>query len=82
MLPIVHHSTINSIDDTESTEISTGRRMDKEVTGCIHNGIVLSLQSNTSDSVLIRWRNLEFILQSEVCQKEKDRYILTHMNEI
>ena len=30
--------------------------------------------------VLMRWMNLESIIQSEMCQKEKDKYhILTHV---
>ena len=33
-----------------------------------------------SESVLMRWMNLEPIIQSEVSQKEKDKYhILTHI---
>ena len=35
---------------------------------------------NTFESVLMRWMNLEPIIQSEVSQKEKDKYcILTHI---
>ena len=35
---------------------------------------------NTFESVLMRWMNLEPIIQSEVNQKEKDKYhILTHI---
>ena len=35
---------------------------------------------NTFESVLMRWMNLESIIQSEVSQKEKDKYhILTHI---
>ena len=35
---------------------------------------------NTSQSVLMRWINLEPIIQSEVSQKEKDKHhILMHM---
>ena len=38
------------------------------------------LKRNTFKSVLIRWMNLEPIKQSEVSQKEKNKYcILTHM---
>ena len=36
----------------------------------------------TFESVLMRWMNLEPIIQSEVSQKEKDKYcILTHILE-
>ena len=38
---------------------------------------------NTSESVLMRWINLEPIIQSEVSQKEKDKHsILTHIYRI
>ena len=45
----------------------------------IHNGKYSAIKKNTFESVLMRWRKLEPIIQSEVCQKEKDNYyILTH----
>ena len=54
--------------------------MDKEVVVHIHSGILLSHKKNTFESVLMRWMNLEPIIQSEVSQKEKDKYcILMHI---
>ena len=42
-----------------------------------------AIKRNTFESVLMRWMNLESILQSEVSQKEKDKYrILTHIYRI
>ena len=39
-----------------------------------------AIKRNALESVLIRWMNLEPITQSEVSQKEKDKYhILTHI---
>ena len=39
-----------------------------------------SIKRNTLESVLMRCMNLEPIIQSEVSQKEKDRYhVLTHI---
>ena len=39
-----------------------------------------AIKRNTFESVLMRWMNLEPIIQSEVSQKEKDKYhILMHM---
>ena len=39
-----------------------------------------AIERNTSESVLMRWMNLEPIIQCEVSQKEKDKYhILTHI---
>ena len=33
-----------------------------------------AINRNAFESVLMRWMNLESIIQSEVCQKEKDKY--------
>ena len=42
-----------------------------------------ALKRNEFESVLVRWINLEPIIQSEVSQKEKNKYhILTHINGI
>ena len=39
-----------------------------------------AIKRNTSESVPMRWMNLEPIIQSEVSQKEKDKdHILTHI---
>ena len=39
-----------------------------------------AIKRNTFESVLMRWMNLEPITQSEVSQKEKDKYrILIHI---
>ena len=38
------------------------------------------IKINAFESVLMRWMNLEPIIQSEVSQKKKDKYhILTHI---
>ena len=54
--------------------------MDKEVVP-IYNGMCYSaIKRNRFESVIMRWMNLEPIIQSEVRWKEKDRYcILTHI---
>ena len=48
---------------------------------CIHAREYYSaIKRNTSESVLMRWMNLEPIIQTEVSQKEKDKYrILKHI---
>ena len=39
-----------------------------------------AIKRNTSESVPMRWMNLEPIIQSEVSQKEKHKYhIVTHI---
>ena len=46
----------------------------------IPNGLLLSHKRKAFESVLMRWVNLEPILQSKVSQKEKDKCcILTHI---
>ena len=48
----------------------------------IYDGI-LAIKRNILESVLMRWMKLESIIQSEVSQKEKDKYhILMHINGI
>ena len=45
----------------------------------IHNGI-LAIKRNTFESVLMRWMNLEAIIQNEERQKRKRKYrILMHI---
>ena len=39
-----------------------------------------AIKNNSFESVLMRWMKLEPIMQSEVCQKDKDHYsILAHI---
>ena len=42
----------------------------------IYNGILLSCKKNTFESIPMRWLNLELIIQSEVSQKEKNKYFI------
>ena len=56
--------------------------MDKEAVIHTHNGI-LAIKRNAFESVIMRWMNLEPIIQSEVSQKENDKYnILTYIHGI
>ena len=39
-----------------------------------------AIKRNTFESVLMRWMNLELIIQNEVSKKEKDKYhVLMHI---
>ena len=59
--------------------MSIKRRMDKEVVH-IYNGRFSAIKSNTFELVIMRWVNVEPVIQSEVNQKEKDKYhILTYI---
>jgi len=43
-------------------------------------GYSLAIKMNTFESVLMRWMNLEAVIQSEVRQKEKNKcHIFTHI---
>jgi len=56
---------------------------DKEIVVHIYEGILLSHKKNVFESVLVKWMNLEPIIQSEISQKEKNKYsILTHIHGI
>ena len=55
------------------------RRMDKEVVVPIYNGI-LAIKRNEIESFVEMWMDLETVIQSEVSQKEKNKYhILMHV---
>ena len=56
------------------------RGMDKRDVVHIHNGILLSHERNEIGSFVEMWMDLESIIQSEVSQKEKNKYhTLTHI---
>ena len=60
--------------------MSIDRGLDKEDVVHIYNGILLSQKKCKFESVLVMWMNLESVIQSEVSQKENDKYrILTHI---
>ena len=61
--------------------MSIDRCMDKEVVVHIYTREYYStIKMKAFESVLMRWLNLEPITQSEVSQKEKDKYhILMHI---
>ena len=54
--------------------------MDKEDVAHIYNGILLSHKTNEIELFVVRWMDLETVLQSEVSQKKKNKYhMLTHI---
>ena len=54
--------------------------MDKKVVVIHTMEYYSAIKRDTFESVLMKWMNLEPIIQSEVSQKEKDKYhILTHI---
>ena len=78
MDPTVNCSTIYDSRDMEATQTPTGRGVDKDVVVHTYTGI-LAIKRNESESVLARQINLEPVIQSEVSQKEKNKYcVLMH----
>ena len=60
--------------------MSIDRRMDKEDVVHIYNGIYSVTKRNEIGSFVETWMDLETVIQSEVSQKEKNKYrILTHI---
>ena len=63
--------------------MSTDRRMHEEVVDIYMVKYYTAIRRNAFESVLTWWMNLEPIIQSEVSQKEKDKYrILIHIYRI
>ena len=57
----------------EATWMAIDGWIDKEIVVHMYNGM-LAIKRNVFESVLMMWMNLESITQSEVSQKEKDKY--------
>ena len=54
--------------------------MDKEDVAHIYNEYYSAIQRNEIELFVVRWMDLESVIQSEVCQKEKNKYhMLTHI---
>ena len=50
--------------------------MDKEDVAHTHNGILVSHKKNEIELFVMRWMDLESVIQSEVSQKEKNEYCM------
>ena len=50
--------------------------MDKEDVVHIHNGILLSHKRNEIELFVVRWMDVKSVIQSEVSQKEKNKYCM------
>ena len=45
-----------------------------------YNGILLAIKRKKTELFVVRWMDLESVIQSEVSQKEKNKYrMLTHV---
>ena len=68
--------------------MSTDRLMNKEVVVCVYIYVythiytqwnISAIKRNTFESVLKSWMNLECSIQSEINQKEKDKYCIWNL---
>ena len=55
--------------------------MDKDDVAHIYNGILLRvIKRNETELFIVKWMDLETVIQSKVSQKEKNKYhLLTHI---
>ena len=80
MYPTVHCNTIYSSQDMETAWMFIDRWTDKEDVVHIYNGMLLSHRKDEFKSIVVRWMNLEPVIQSEESQQEKSKYhILMHI---
>ena len=60
--------------------MSIDRWMDKEDVAYLYNGILLIHKRNEIELFVVRWVDLESVIQSEVSQKEKNKFrMLMHI---
>ena len=82
MYPIVHCSTIYSSYNIEQPRCPSTEEWIKKLWYTYTMENYSDIKGNISESVLMRWMNLELIIQSEGSQKEKNKYRIMHINEL
>ena len=80
MYPIIHCSSITIARTWKQPRCPLTDEWIKKLWDIYTVEYYSAIKRNAFESVLIRWMNLEHIIQSEVSQKEKDKYhILTYI---
>ena len=83
MYPIIHSSTVAIVRTWKQPRCPSTDEWLKKLWYIYTIEYYLALKRNAFESVLMKCMNLDPITQSEVSQKEKDKYrILTHIYEI
>ena len=72
----VHSSTVHISQDTETTQVSINKWMDKEDVVYLYNGILFSHKKNEILPFLAAWMKLEGIMLSVTSQTEEDKYCM------
>ena len=76
----VHCHTVYSSQGMEATQMSINRGMHKEGVVRIYNRVLLSQKRNEIIPFAETWMDLKMFMQSEVSQKEKNKYyVLMHI---
>ena len=80
MYPIIHCSTVAIVRTWKQPRCPSTDEWIKKLWFIYTMEYYSAIKRNTFESVLMRWMDMEPIIQSEVNQKEKDKYhILTHI---
>ena len=83
MYPIIHCSSITIARTWKQPRYPLTDERIKKLWYIYTTEYYSAIRRNIFESVLMRWMNLESIIQSEVSQKEKDKYrILTHIQNL
>ena len=76
----VHCSSIYNSQDMEATEVSSTDEWIKKMWHIYTMEYYSAIKRNEIELFVERWMDLESVLQSEVSQKEKNKYhMLTHI---
>ena len=79
-VPLFTVALFTTVRTWKQPRMSIDRWMDKKLRYIYTMENYSALKRNTFELVLMRWMNLEPIIQSEVSQKDKNKYgILTHI---
>ena len=82
MCPIAYSSTIYNSQDMEATQMHIDKWI-KKLWYIYTMKYYSAMKRNKYESVLLRWMNLETVIQSEVSKKDKNKYsILMHTHGI
>ena len=80
MYPIVHAALFTIARTWKQPRCPLTDEWIKKLGYTYRMGYYSAIKRNAFESVLVRWMNLEPIIQSEVSQNEKDKYhTLTHI---
>ena len=84
MYPSVHCSTIDNSQNMESNlNVLSMDRWINKMWYIYTMGYYSAIKRNEIGSFIVMWMDLEFVIRSEVNQKEENKYwILMHMYEI